>query len=307
MWVRIHDDEADTTEAAARTLLHEQVAEWAELRLSYVNSSGTDNAMWRLHHPSGNDLLLRLPRTPGAARGVSTELSILSTLADAYGLPVPKVRFAGSPTDAYPHPWAVLEWLNGVDAWAARDELLELGDEELALDLAAVVRTLRTVTSLDVPVRQPGDRGGAIDALLGRIERWLADPQWHANEFVDVAAVRRCVAETQEVIDKPCETGFLHGDLIPGNILVTKRRLSAIIDWGGAGIGDPAQDLGVAWAVLGSKARVVFRDALGIDEPTWLRARAFELEHAVGGVLYYEPRGHLLGTVMRRTLDRILS
>lgn len=55
MWVRIHDDEADTTEAAARALLREQIPGWAELPMSYVNSSGTDNAMWRLHQPNDND------------------------------------------------------------------------------------------------------------------------------------------------------------------------------------------------------------------------------------------------------------
>ena len=37
------------------------------------------------------------------------------------------------------------------------------------------------------------------------------------------------------------------------------------------------------------------------------RRRLFELEHAVGGVLYYRPRGHPPGTVMQTTLDRILG
>ena len=37
------------------------------------------------------------------------------------------------------------------------------------------------------------------------------------------------------------------------------------------------------------------------------RGRLFELEHAVGGVLYYRPRGHPPGTVMQTTLDRILG
>lgn len=36
-------------------------------------------------------------------------------------------------------------------------------------------------------------------------------------------------------------------------------------------------------------------------------ARAFALEQAVGGVLYYVPRRHPLGDVMARTLARILT
>ncbi len=306
MWTRIHDEEADTTEAAARALLREQMPYWAELPMTYVNSSGTDNAMWRLHQSSGSDLLLRLPRTPGAARGVSVELSILSTLAEAHGLPVPHVLYAGSPTESYPHVWAVLEWLNGADAWTAREELLEPRDEPLGLDLAATVRTLASVTALDVPTRQAGDRGGPINPLLDRLERWIDDPRWHAQDLIDVDGVRRSAAQSREVADSLTGSGFLHGDLIPGNILVESGRLASIIDWGGAGRGDPAQDLGVAWAVLGRKARRTFRSSLEIDEPTWLRARAFELEQAVGGVLYYTPRRHQLADVMGRTLHRIL-
>lgn len=35
--------------------------------------------------------------------------------------------------------------------------------------------------------------------------------------------------------------------------------------------------------------------------------RTFELEHVVGGVLYYVPKQHPLGDVMARTLERILE
>ena len=100
----------------------------------------------------------------------------------------------------------------------------------------------------------------------------------------------------------------LHGDLLPGNLLVDAHgRLGAIIDWGGAGIGDPAEDLAPAWSVFDERARAAFRAALEPDDDTWARARAIELEHALGGVLYYRPRHHPLGDVMTRTLDRILA
>ena len=38
-------------------------------------------------------------------------------------------------------------------------------------------------------------------------------------------------------MDEPVVEGFVHGDLIPGNLLVDGGRLGAIIDWGGAGRG----------------------------------------------------------------------
>jgi hypothetical protein len=46
---------------------------------------------------------------------------------------------------------------------------------------------------------------------------------------------------------------------------------------------------------------------MGVDEATWTRGRAFELEHAVGAILYYRPRGHPLARIMTRTLERVLA
>ena len=63
----------------------------------------------------------------------------------------------------------------------------------------------------------------------------------------------------------------------------------------------------VGWAVLDRGGRQAFRDALEVDEATWLRARVNTLEQAVGAVLFYRPRGHMLADVMQRTLDRILE
>jgi hypothetical protein len=59
--------------------------------------------------------------------------------------------------------------------------------------------------------------------------------------------------------------------------------------------------------VFDKRSRAVFQEAIGVDDAAWLRARAFELEHAVGGVLYYTPRRHPLADVMARTLHRILE
>jgi aminoglycoside phosphotransferase (APT) family kinase protein len=306
---RIHDDEPDTSEATVRALLSAQCPEWADLALTYLRTSGTDNAMWRVRVPSGEDVVVRLPRRPGAPGNVGLELDVLQTIGDgplAAVVNTPGVLHVGTPDEAFPYRWAVLGWLDGTDAWTARMTLGgALGD--LAIDLAAAVRAIGSLTDMPVPHREPGDRGGQIEPLLQRLDWWLADPMWHANDLIDVAAVRRCAAQTLEVFHDPVDARFVHGDLIPGNLLVAVNRLSAIIDWGSAAYADPAQDLGAAWALFDTRTRPVFREAVGADEATWLRARTFELEHAVGGVLYYTARGHTLGDVMARTLHRILE
>ena len=42
-------------------------------------------------------------------------------------------------------------------------------------------------------------------------------------------------------VDNP---SIVHGDLWPANVLLQRRRLSGVVDWTMAGIGDPALDLG---------------------------------------------------------------
>jgi aminoglycoside phosphotransferase (APT) family kinase protein len=80
---------------------------------------------------------------------------------------------------------------------------------------------------------------------------------------------------------------WIHGDLDPRNLLVERGRLSAVIDWGCLGVGDPACDVAAAWKVLSAETRRVFRSELAVDDATWLRARGWALSQAVGALSYY--------------------
>jgi aminoglycoside phosphotransferase (APT) family kinase protein len=305
---KIRDHETDTGEAVVRALLQEQCAEWSDLPMSYLRTSGTDNAMWRIHCAHMTDLVVRLPRTEKAVAAVAKELALLPILERSLSsVRVPKLRQTGSPTEAFPYPWAILEWLEGVDAWTGKDDLVDANSDKLALDMAHAVQEVNVIRGIQGPRRRAGDRGGELGPLLDRLEEWLTDPQWNTTSLLDVAAVRRCAAESREVVGADVATKFVHGDLIPGNVLVHSNRLSAVIDWGGAGIGDPAQDLAPAWSIFAKRGRAVFCEAIDANPEVWLRARAFELEHAVGGILYYRPKNHPLGDVMTRTLHRILT
>ncbi|MFK9733996.1 phosphotransferase, partial [Escherichia coli] len=66
---------------------------------------------------------------------------------------------------------------------------------------------------------------------------------------------------------------WFHGDVAAGNLLVRDGRLVGVIDFGCAGVGDPACDLAVAWTLLGGQSREVFRAGLRPDDATWARGR----------------------------------
>jgi aminoglycoside phosphotransferase (APT) family kinase protein len=306
---RIHDDELDTSEETVRAVLSAQCRQWAELPITYLRTGGTDNAMWRVHLPRGGDVVVRLPRRRDTAEAFGRELELLCLISESPLTSVvstPPVRHLGEPHEAFPHRWAVLGWLDGSDAWSARTTL-DGKLEWLATDLAEVVLAIGRLVDVPAPQREPGRRGGPLAPLLRDLHRWLDDPQWGASELIDVAAVKRLADEGLEVAEEPVAPRLVHGDLIPGNLLIDAGRLKAVIDWSCAAYADPAQDLAPAWSVLDERSRQVFRQAVDVDDATWVRARTFELQHAVAGVLYYLPRHHTLGDVMARTLGRILE
>jgi aminoglycoside phosphotransferase (APT) family kinase protein len=49
------------------------------------------------------------------------------------------------------------------------------------------------------------------------------------------------------------------------NLLVRDGRLRAVIDFGGAGVGNPAAEVIAGWSVFDRRGRTGFRDALDVD------------------------------------------
>jgi aminoglycoside phosphotransferase (APT) family kinase protein len=70
---------------------------------------------------------------------------------------------------------------------------------------------------------------------------------------------------------------WFHGDFHTGNLLTVDGRLSAVIDFGELGIGDPARDLTIAFTLMSAGPRATFRAALGVDDATWTRGRGWAL------------------------------
>lgn len=69
------------------------------------------------------------------------------------------------------------------------------------------------------------------------------------------------------------EPVWFHGAVKVGNLPAREGRLSAVIDFGSCGVGDPARDLVIAWTLFTGASRDAFRAAVGLDDATWARAR----------------------------------
>ena len=80
---------------------------------------------------------------------------------------------------------------------------------------------------------------------------------------------------------------WFHGDFHTGNLLTTEGRLSAVIDFGELGMGDPACDLIIAFTLMSAETRATFRAALDVDDATWTRGRGWALATGLNAHVSY--------------------
>jgi aminoglycoside phosphotransferase (APT) family kinase protein len=272
--MKMHADEVHTDVDLVRRLLAGQFPQWAERPLRLVPSHGTDHDIYRL----GGDLAVRLPRIGWATQQAAREAEWLPRLAPHLPLALPVPVAMGDPAEGYPFDWSVCEWLPGESASTARYD-----PDAAAVDLAAFIAALRRIDTAGAYPRAPRNRG----ADLAELDEGVRDAVRRLGDRVDGAAVLRA---WQESLDAPAWSGpgrWLHGDLLPGNLLVVDGRLSAVIDFGGLNVGDPACDLQPAWNLFSGGSRARFRAELAVDDASWLRGRGWALLQAVIALPYY--------------------
>jgi aminoglycoside phosphotransferase (APT) family kinase protein len=294
----MHADEVQTDAALVGRLLAAQFPQWAELPIQPVPSWGTDNALYRV----GDDMVARLPRIERTVGTLRKERVWLPRLAPLLPLGVPVPLADGSPGEGYPFEWSVYRWLPGEDATVRR--VTDPG--RLATDLASFVAALQQIDPAGGP--GPGKhnflRGEPLVARDAPTRAAIAS--LHAAIDVDaVTAVWEAALLTPEWDRPPV---WIHGDLDARNLLIDAGCLSAVIDWGCLGVGDPACDAMVAWKALSADARDVFRAALSIDDSTWARGRGWALSQAVSALAYYTMETNpVLVVEARRWLAEVLA
>ena len=287
----MHAEELDVPVGTAERLVAEQLPALASLPVRSVPSVGTVNAVFRL----GDDLCLRLPRVPAWSQSLDRELRWLPVLAPQLPLAIPEPVAVGRPGAGYPLRWAVLRWIDGepYSADRVRDEAAA------ARELAGFVRALRAVDPDGAPVagRRP----------LAELDAETRAAIASVPDLLDVAAV---TASWDRALRAPVWRGrptWIHGDLLPPNLLLRDGRLCAVIDFGGVGGGDPATDVIAAWSVFGAAGRVAYREALDVDEGTWERARGIALHQAALLIPYYRETNPAFTALALRTVRRVLE
>ncbi len=193
----------------------------------------TDIAVFIVHGPHGQDAVLKVTATKSGTAVLRRERDVLSQLGSDEQLGewrtvLPALLDAG---DAGPGAFLLTNRLPGMDG---RD-LSRAAASRLTLAMADAIAPLHSRTR--VPRR--------VDEEL--LDRWVDQPAGRIRAALPVGSAIGRLAGTlrADLAGRLLTLGWAHGDLHPGNLLVSADgRVTGIVDWGGACEQDlPAADL----------------------------------------------------------------
>ncbi len=181
-------------------------------------SGGADTAIWRVAH--GRQLYALRVFRAGQAETYQREIAAMRA-ALAGDLPVPAIHLAGSWHD---RPALLLSWCAGeplIHALQRRPgQVWHLGTQFGRMQAA-----IHTIAPAPAPELPPGD--------------WIA---WAgADETALQARLRAIAAGT---------TQLLHLDYHPLNVMTDGHRMTAVLDWANARVGDPRADVARSYSIL---------------------------------------------------------
>ncbi|RDI48061.1 aminoglycoside phosphotransferase family protein [Aquicella lusitana] len=270
-----------------RRLIAAQFPQWTHLPVKPVEFGGWDNRTFHL----GEHMTVRLPSAAIYSPQVEKEHRWLPKLAPHLPLPIPIPLAMGKPAEGYPWHWSVYQWLAGESA--SIEHITNL--RQFAIALAEFLAALQQIDTAGGPPAGPQNfyRGGRLAIYDAETRQAIAKLGNETDTETMIEVWNAALASTWQ--GTPV---WVHGDVAVGNLLVDKGQLSAVIDFGQLGIGDPACDLAIAWTFFNAESRKAFRAALPLDSATWARGRGWTLWKALCAPLP--------GT-SRREVDKIIN
>ena len=292
----MHANEVSTDVSIVRHLLTSQFPQWANLAIKPVLSAGTDNAIFRL----GHDMSVLLPRIDWAQAQVDKEHEWMPRLAPHLPLAIPLPLAKGEPDEKYPYNWSVYKWLKGENA--SIEQLLD--PCQTAIELAQFITALQQIDTIGGPLAEEHNLRGVPLKTRDKVTR---ESIATLKDTIDTNAAFAVWEEALQALEWNNKPVWFHGDLLIGNVLFERGRLSAVIDFGGLGVGDPACDLMIAWSLFSGESRKVFREALKVDDATWARGRGQALSQTVIFIPYYLNTNPIGVGYARKMIKEILA
>jgi aminoglycoside 2''-phosphotransferase len=190
-----------------------------------------------------DDLIFRFPRYEDSIQDFLQEIEILKKLQGHVSLPIPDPIYANSGTKSVGNVFMGYQLLPGKPLF--REVLGEITYEplleSLARQLADFLHGLHSLgpasLRLDLPIRDG----------LAESKTFYFDIQEHLFRLMRPDARDSITSHFEEYFDNPAlyeyQPAIIHGDFGGSNILFDRDKITGIIDFGFAGLDDPARDI----------------------------------------------------------------
>jgi macrolide phosphotransferase len=219
---------------------------------SDLDESGADFVVANAIDDSGSAWIVKAPRRADVAVRADGERRVLDFVRPHLPVDVPDWRLFTPEVIAYPrvsgHPAAVVDldvgdWVWRFDPAAPPDTFLG----SLAAALAALHRVdPRDAAAASLIVLRPDDLRVATAERVHKAREGLSVPE---------AVWRRWHEWLADDSSWPSQVVVVHGDLHPGHMLLDdEQRVTGILDWSEAHVGDPATDFSLLYASIGLDA-----------------------------------------------------
>lgn len=285
----------DITVELVKQLITEQFPDWKKLAIRPVEKSGHDNRTFHL----GTDKTVRLPSGKAYASQIEKELRWLPEFQTQITCTIQTPVAKGLPSDEYPYFWSINQWLVGETL--TKENVTDAS--QLAKDLAQFLAELQAMDASKGPVAGAHNfyRGGDLSVYAQETkEKLIAYQDFFPVEMLENIWDQATQSQWQKT------PVWVHGDVAVGNLLVAEGRLSAVIDFGVLGVGDPACDYVMAWTYFDTEDAQTFKEALNCDDATWQRAKGWALWKAL---ISYHPAQATseMSLWAKRTIDALLA
>ena len=242
------------------------------------------------------------------AHDMSREYRVLSALAGTQ-VPVAPLVAACTDDEVIGAPFYVMEHVPGI-VLRTRADTSALTEAQAADLSRCLADMLAAVHGVDVAAVGLGDLGRGAGYLRRQLDRWQR--QWKLSATREMPGYDELVERLTAALPAEGEVTLVHGDFRLDNVLVTlapKPRITAVVDWEMATLGDPLADLGLTlmyWTEAGEEGWLTPGPKTGAPAGTrdataspgfWTRAQ-FAAEYArltardISGIGYYVAFGY---------------
>ncbi|SFT81880.1 Predicted kinase, aminoglycoside phosphotransferase (APT) family [Geodermatophilus amargosae] len=217
--------------SGAGSLLEATLIAGGKSNLTYLVTDGTSE--WIVRRPPMGHVL-------ATAHDMAREFRVMSALQDT-AVPVPRTYAFCGDESVIGADFYVMERCAGTPLRRAA-QLAELGPGRTRVISTGLVDTLAALHAVDPHAVGLGDFGRPEGFLARQVARWKK--QLDASHTRDLPAAQQLFGRLAADVPLESTTGIVHGDFRLDNVLVDGQdRVTAVLDWEMATLGDPLTDL----------------------------------------------------------------